>query len=394
LKVSAVLTGRMVHRGDDVSINTELVDVRHNRQIWGYHYDRKLSDILAVQEQISREISEKLRFPMTGAEKQRMARHSTEDNAAYQLYLQGRYEWNKRTLEGMQQAIDHFQQAIQKDPRYALAYAGLADAYALLADYNVLPAREVMPRVKSAASKALELDDSLAEAHTSLAYADFVHDWDWTAAEKEFRRAIDLNANYPTAHYWFGEYSMVRGRFDDALTEMNRAHDLEPFSLIINLALGYRFYYAGQYEQAIEQCQRTLAMDSSFIPAQLFLARAYEEKNMYPEAIAEFRKALEFSGDGTNELAALGHAYAVAHQQTEARKILKDLKERSQQTYVQPMWIAAIHLGLGEKDQAIDWLQKAYEDRSVWLVYLKVDPFFAPLRSDPRFVDLLRRVGL
>jgi serine/threonine protein kinase/tetratricopeptide (TPR) repeat protein len=393
LKVQAVLTGRLVHRGDEFAINAELIDVRNDRQIWGSQYTRKMADMLAIQEQISREISEKLQLRLSGQEKQRMTRRPTENTEAYQMYLQGRYYWNKRTLEGAQQSIDFFQQAIQKDPKYALAYAGQADSYALLADLNVLPAREVTPKVKLAAAKALELDDTLGEAHTSLAFAKF-HEWDWVGAEKEFKRAIELNASYPTAHAWYGEYLMVLGRFDEALTEMKRANELNPLSPAVNLALGYRFYYAHQYPQAIEQCQKTVAMDASFVGAHVFLGRAYTQTAAYPEAIGEFRKALELSDGDSSELAALGLAFAASHQVAEARKILDQLKERSQQTYVQPMWIAVIDIALGEKDQAFDWMQKAYDDRSAWLLYLKVDPLFDSVRSDPRFTDMVRKVGL
>jgi serine/threonine protein kinase/tetratricopeptide (TPR) repeat protein len=393
LKVRAVLTGRLVRRAGEFTVSAELVDVGGNRQVWGSQYTRKVDDILATQEEISREISEKLRLQMTGADKQRLNRRQTVDPAAYQLYLQGRYQWNKRTLEGLQQSIDYFQQAIQKDPQYALAFAGQADAYALLADFNVLPAREVLPKVKTAAEKALTLDDTLAEAHTSLAWAEF-HDLDWAGAEKEFKRAIELNAGYPTAHSWYGELLMTQGHSDRALAEMTRAYQLDALSPAFNLALGYRFYYARQYTDAIEQCQKVLAIDSNFLPAHVYLGRAYQQKPALAEAIAEFKKALEVSEGDTNELAALGQAYAVARQAGEARRILDQLKERSQQTYVQPMWIAVIHVGLGEKDQAFDWMQKAFEDRSAWLVYLKVDPLFDPVRGDARFADLLRRVGL
>ena len=393
LNVQAIITGRLVRQGENISINTELIDVRQNRQLWGYRNERKLSDILTVQEQIARELAEKLRLQLTGAQKQRMARRTTTDSEAYQLYLQGRYQWNKRTLEGMQQSIDYFQQAIAKDPNYALAHAGLADAFALLADYNVLPAREVMPRVKNAAAKALELDDSLGEAHTSLAYARFVHDWDFAAAEREFKRAVDLNSSYPTAHLWYGELLMVQGRFAESLTQLDRARELNPVSPVINLALASRSYYAGQLDQSIEQCQKTLASEPAFVSAHQYLARAYEQKGMQAEATAEFKKALELSEGGSNELAGLGRMHAAAHREAEARKILQDLKERSQQTYVQPMWIAAIHAALGEKDQAFDWLQKAYDDRSVWLVYLKIEPMFQNLRQDARFAALLRRMG-
>jgi tetratricopeptide (TPR) repeat protein len=370
-----------------------LIDVRNDRQIWGSQYTRKVADIMAIQEQISREISEKLQLRLSGEQKQRIARHATEDSEAYQMYLQGRYYWNKRTLEGVQQSIDFFQQAIQKDSRYALAFAGQADAYALLGDLNVLPAREVTPKVKEAASKALELDDTLSEAHTSLAFAKF-HEWDWAGAEKEFKRAIELNASYPTAHAWYGEYLMVLGRFDEALAEMNRANDLSPLSPAVNLALGYRYYYARQYPQAIEQCQKTLAMDGGFLAAHVYLGRGYLQKASYPEATAEFRKALQLSDGDSNDLAALGLSLAASQQPAEARKILDQLKERSQQTYVQPMWLAVIYIALGDKDQAFDWIQKAYDDRSEWLVYLKVDPLFDTVRQDPRFTDLLRRVGL
>jgi len=393
LKVQAVLTGRLTRHGDDFAISAELIDVRHDRQIWGSQYTRKVADLLAIQEQISREISERLQMRLGSEEKQRPTMRPTENTEAYQLYLQGRYFWNKRTLEGAQQSIDFFQQAILKDPRYALAYAGQADSYALLADLNVLPAREVLPKLKSAAAKALELDGALGEAHTSLAWARFLA-WDWAGAEKEFKRAIELNPGYATAHSGYGEYLMVLGRFDEALREMNRAAELNPLSPVVNLALGYRYYYARYYPQVIEQCQKTLAMDANFVAAHVFLGRAYERTGAYPEAIAELRKALELSDDDSNELAALGLAFAASHQEGAARKILDQLKERSRQTYVQPMWMAVIHIALGEKDQAFDWMQKAYDDRSAWLVYLKVDPLFDGVRQDARFTDLLRRIGL
>ncbi len=392
LKVRAVLTGRLVHHGNELSIDAELIDVRDNRQIWGNQYNPMVADMASVQEQISREISEKLRLQLSGAEMHHMmTARNTEDAEAYQMYLQGRYQWNKRTLDGLQQSLDYFQQAIQRDPRYALAYAGQADAYALLADSNVLPAREVLPKLKTAANKALELDDSLAEAHTSLAWAKF-HDWDWAGAEKEFQRAIALNSNYTTAHSWYGEYLMVLGRSSDALAEFNRAYELNPLATTTNLALGYRFYYARQYEPAIGQIQKTLAMDSNFVPAHEYLGRAYEQNGMIMAALTEFHKALDLSEGDTNELAALGQAYAVSHQPAEARKILDQLKERSQQTYVQPASLGVIYMALGDKDQAFDWLQKAYDDRSGWLLYLKVDPWADSVRNDARFTDLVRRV--
>jgi eukaryotic-like serine/threonine-protein kinase len=393
LNVGVVLAGRVAPRGDELDINAELIEVSSNRQVWGKRYTRRKPDLLAVQEEISRDVSEKLRVKVTGEDKQRLARRNTGNTEAYRLYLQGRYQWNKRTLDGIEQSIDDFQEAIRKDPRYALAYAGQADAYALLVDFNILPAKEVLPKVKAAAAKALELDESLAEAHTSLAWAQF-HDWDWAGAEKQFQRAIELDPNYATAHLWYGDYEIARGRFDDALAEMNRARQLDPMSPAINLALGYRLYYAHQFPQAMEQCQKTLAADPAFVHAHLCVGRSYEQQSAYREAILEFQRALELSEGNSNELAALGHAYALNHQQDEARKILVQLKERSRQTYVQPMWIAAIHIALGEKDQAHDWMEKAFSDRSAWLLYLKVDPALDSLRAEPWFSDLVRRVGL
>ena len=393
LNVGVVLTGRLAPRGDDLDINAELIEVKSNRQIWGQRYTRRKADLLIAQEEISSEVSEKLRVKVTGEDKQRLAKRTTVNTEAYQLYLQGRYQWNKRTLDGIEQSIDDFQEALRKDPRYALAYAGQADAYALLADFNILPAKEVLPKLKAAAAKALELDETLAEAHTSLAWAQF-HDWDWAGAEKEFRRAIELNPRYATAHLWYGEYLTARGQLDEAFVEMTRAQELEPMSPAINLALGYRLYYAHRFVQAIEQCNKTLSAEPGFVLAHMCLARAYEQQASYQAAIPEFRKALELSGGNSNELAALAHVYALNRREDEARKILAELKQRSRQTYVQPVWIAAIHLALGEKDQAHDWMQIAYDDRSAWLVYLKVDPIFDTLRTQMWFRDLIQRIGL
>jgi len=393
LKVRAVLTGRLVRHGEELAISAELVDVGRNRQLWGNQYTIKAADMQATEEQISRQISEKLRLTLNGSEMERMNRHTTEDAEAYQTYLQGRFQWNKRTLEGLQASIEYFQQAIQKDPQYALAYAGEADAYALLADFNVLPTREVMPKVRGAAAKAIELDDSLAEAHTSLAWAKF-HDWDWTGTENEFKRAIALNASYPTAHVWNADFLSAMGRFDEAEAELTRAVETSPLSPVINLAAASRLYYARQYAAAIEQCQKTLALEPTFVPAHVLLGRAQLLKGQFAEAAAELKKALELSEGDTNELAAVAYGFAVGGQPGEANKSLGELKERAQQTYVQPLALAVIQIGLGNRNEAFDWLAKAFDDRSAGLVYLKVDPVFDPVRSDARFNDLLQRIGL
>jgi TolB-like protein/Tfp pilus assembly protein PilF len=393
LKVRAVLTGRVVKHGEEYDISAELIEVRGDRQIWGRKYTARSAELLGTEEQISRQITEKLRIEMTGADIARVAKHTTEDSEAYQLYLQGRHQWNERTLEGLQQAIDLFGQAIQKDPRYALAYAGQADAYALLADFNVLPAREVLPKLRAAAAKAIELDDRLAEAHTSLGWLKF-HEWDWNGAETEFKRATELNPSYPTAHVWYGEFLSALGRFDQAATEMNRALETSPMLPVVNLAVAERAYYARQFPQAVELSQKTLALDQAFVPAHSMLARAYARQGATAQALAEFQKALDLSGGDTNELAAQGYEFAAAHQETEAKKILDELKQRSQQTYVQPLWIATVQVGLDQKDQALDSLQVAFDDRSAGLVFLKVDPVFDPLRGDSRFGALLKRMGM
>jgi serine/threonine protein kinase/tetratricopeptide (TPR) repeat protein len=393
LKVRAVLMGRLVRHGDDFAISAELVDVDHNRQLWGSQYTVKAANLLATQEAISRQISEKLRLQLSGADIERINRHTTMDSEAYQSYLQGRFQWNKRTLEGLQASIDYFQEAVRKDPKYALAFAGEADAYASLAEFNVLPTREVMPKVRSAASKALALDNGLAEAHTSLAWARF-HDWDWAGAETEFKRAIALDPSYPTARVWYGDFLSAMGRFDEARAELDSAAETNPSSPVLGLALASRLYYARQYAAAIEQCQKTLAMESTFTPAHLLLGQANLAKGQFPEALAELKKALELSEGDTNELAALAYGHTVAHEAAEARKILQELKERSQQTYVQPLSLAMIHIGLGERDEAFTWLSKAFDDRSAGLVYLKVDPVFDSISSDARFAALVRRIGL
>ena len=394
LKVEAVLMGRVTHRGEQLSVNTELVETRSNRQIWGEQYNRRLTDVMAIQEQISQEISDKLRVRLTGEDKKRLSKHFTENSEAYGLYLKGRYEWNKQTLDGMQTGIEFFQEAIKKDSRYALAYAGLADSYALLADYNVLPAKEVMPRAKTAAMKALEIDDAIPEAHASLGWAKLTLDWDWPGAEKEFKRSLELNPNYATAHEWYAEYLITAGRGDEARASMKRAQDLEPASLPISVSLASTLYYTRQYDQAIEQCHRAILMDPQFKAGHVFLGRALEQKGSYAEAIAELKQALQLSEGDSNELAALGQAHAQSGNRAEAQKILEELMQRSARTYVQPMWIAAIYAALGNKEEAVHWLRQAVGDRSVWLIYLKVEPLFDSLRADPRFAGLVRQAGL
>ena len=395
LRVRAVLTGRVLQRGDTLIVQTELVDAEKGSQLWGAQYNRPVADVLAVQEDISREISQNLRLRLTGEEKQRLTKHSTENAEAYQLYLKGRYYWNKRTPQGFKKAREQFEQAIEKDPGYALAYTGLADCYNVLDWYGLLAPKECYPKAQAAATKALALDDTLAEAHASLGFLKALYEWDWSGSEREFKRAIELNPNYSTAHLYYNNFFSGQGRLDEALVEHRRALESDPLSLVINAALGNTLYFRRQYDQAIEQFRRTLEMDPNFPLAHLGLGMAYEQKGMYAAAIAGLQKATElFEGEPIG-LAALGHAYAVSGKKEEARKILEELDQLRKRRYVSAYYFAAIYAGLGEKDQAWAWLEKAYEERASWLnVRFKVDPRFDSLHSDPRYQDLLRRMKI
>ncbi len=369
LGVSAVLLGRIIQRGDNLTISAELVDVRYNKLLWGEQYDRKMSE----------------------------AKHYTESNEAYQLYLKGRFYWNKRTQEGMQKSLEYFQQAIERDPSFALAYSGLADAYDLLgasdAMGDMLP-NEAMPKAKAAALKALEIDDTLAEPHVSLARVKYYYDRDWAVAEREYKRAIELNPNYPTAPHWYAVYLMSAGRFDEALTQIRRAQELDPLSLPINMTLGWVLLNARQYDQSAEQLRKTLEMDPNFILAHHRLGLVYEQQGKYDEAIAEFRQVLNLSAGKPPGIAALARAYALSGKPAEAQKALAELEEISKRRYVSPAAVALIYAALGDKDQAFAWLQKADKERDAILARLKVDPRFDSLRSDPRFADLERRIGI
>ena len=394
LGVRAVLTGRLMQRGDRLTIGVELIDARDNKQLWGEQYERPLSDLLSVQHEVAKEITSNLRLKLSGAEQERVTKHYTENPEAYQLYLKGRFYWNKRTGEAIQKAIDYFSQAIEKDPAYALAYAGLADSYVVSA--NPLPPREAMPKAKAAAMRALELDETLAEAHTSLARVLAIYDWDWPGAEKEFKRAIELNPRYAIAHQWYGDYFEVTGRHNESIAEERRAVELDPLSLTISFELGTAFYYARNYDQAIEQFQKTLELDPNFPAVYAFLPAAYEQKGMYDEAIAGFQKGITPRGRSgwPMTVPGLGHVYAVSGKKGDARTVLNELKQLSGQEYVPAYGIALIYAGLGEKDQAFAWLEKAYEEHSFKMAWLKVEPRWDSLRSDPRFADLVHRLGL
>ncbi len=396
LNVGAVLTGKVIHRGDTLIIGTELVDVTYGWQLWCARYNRSLSQIFAVQEEVASEIAEKLRLHLTGEEKKRLRRRYTENVEAYQAYLRGRHYWNKRTVEAIKKGIEYFTEAVEKDPAYALAYAGLADSYALLgiAEYGALPPRDAMPKAKAAAIKALAIDKTLTEAQTQVAHVTAFYEWDWPAADLEFKRAVELNPDYPFAHHWYALYLAAMERPMEAIAEERRAQELDPLSLIINKNVGTMYYYARQYDQAIGQYKSVLELDPNFARTHFFLGMAYEQKGMLEEAIAEFQKAVSLSGESSVIVAALARANALAGKRHEAEGIVDLLKDRSVRQYVPSFSIATIFAGLGEKDQAFVWLRKAFEERSSWLLSLKVEPMFDSFRSDPRFQDLLRSIGL
>jgi TolB-like protein/Tfp pilus assembly protein PilF len=392
LGVEAVLTGKVLQRGNTLVVQADLVNVSDGSELWGQQY--KLSDALAVQEEIAKEISANLRLKLSGEQQSRVTKHYTENPEAYQLYLKGRFYWNKRTGEALKKAIEYFNQAIEKDPTYALAYAGLADAYGLSPFYSTDAPQEAFPKAKAVAKKALELDETLAEAHTSLAPVLSIYDWNFPESNREFQRAIELNPNYATAHHWYGGINLAAlGRFDEAIAEMKRAQELDPLSSIINADLGETYFEARQYDRSIEQLRKTVEMDQSFYYAHYHLGMAYEMKGSFSEAIAEYYKARQLNDD-PRVLAFLGHAFAVSGKRDDALKTLDQLKEISRQRYVQAYNFAIVYAGLGEKDKAFQWLERSYQEHAPRMMRLKVDPFLDNLRSDPRFDDLVRRIGL
>jgi serine/threonine protein kinase/tetratricopeptide (TPR) repeat protein len=396
LGVRSVFKGRVTQVGDNLAISAELIDVRDNSHIWGQQYSRKASDIFALQGDIAKEITTALRTRLTGEDEKRMAKSYTANPEAYQDYLKGRYWWNKRKEDGFNKGREYFQQAIEKDPTYALAYSGLADSYSLLAEYGYVAPRESYPRAKEAALKALEIDDTLAEGHASLAWVKTFYDWDRSGGEKEFQRAIELNPAYATAHFWHSLALVSMGRSEEAIAEQKRALQLDPLSLIINRVLGVDFYHARHYDQVIEQEQLTLDMDPNFAFVHMQLCLAYFQKSMYKEGIAECEKELVVSPRHPYALSGLGYAYAVAGRRAEAQKMLDQLNAISEQKYVPAISRVGVYVGLGDKEKAFEWLAKAYEDRSIGSSFavIKADPIYDPLRSDPRFADLLRRMNL
>jgi len=394
LGVRAVLTGRLMHRGDTMLISAELIDIRDNKQLWGDQYERKLADMLSVQREIAREITNNLRPTLSGVDQSRMDKQYTANAEAFQLYLKGRFYWNKRTAPDLQRAVPFFQQAIDKDPNYALAYSGLADTYAVIVAYTNQPAREVMPKAKEAALKALALDDKLAEAHASLGQITSYYDYDFVTAEREYRRAIELNPNYATAHQWLAEHLAAMRRNDEALAEIRRALELDPMSVIMNRIYGDILVDGRRFDEAIQQYQKTLELEPNFPTAHYFLARAYEAKGMHDEAVQEYTVSAQL-GTVMAELMAKGsEVYKKSGWNAYVQYNLEQLVEKAPSRRLPAFVAATFYAKANRKDEAIMWLEKGYEERDFRMTLLGVTFEFDGLRSDPRFRELVRRMGL
>ncbi|MEK6320674.1 MAG: protein kinase [Acidobacteriota bacterium] len=394
LGVRGVLIGRLLRRADSLVVKLELVDASDGSHLWGEQYTREMSDLLTLEHDISTKISEQLRLKLTSAQKSNLTKRSTENSEAYQVYLKGRYHWNKRTEEGITKSIEYFEQAIAFDSKFALAYAGLADSYNLLASYSTKPLATPFLRAKATALKALSLDAKLAEAHAALAAVKLWREFDWKAAEQGFRKAIELNPSYSTAHLWLALYLAAMERMDEALAEIRLGYELDPLSRVINLNLARILHFARQYDQAIAQCRKTIEMYPDYLIAYRRLGISYGVKGLFQEAEAAFRKALAISETDTETMSAMGYAYAVAGRTDDARSILDRLNGLAKEIYVSPYSLARVHIGLIELDEAFECLDRAYQERHGILTYLMVEPLFDGIRSDPRFMDLLRRMDV
>jgi eukaryotic-like serine/threonine-protein kinase len=394
LNVRAVLTGRMMQSGGSLRIGTELVDVATGSRLWGAQYDRKPGDIFAIQDDISNEISENLRLKLTHAEKKRLVKRQTCDADAYALYLKGRHHWNKWTEEGFYKAIEQFQCAVEKDPSYALAYAGLADSYVLLGWNAYLPPKDAFPMAKSAALEATRLEPDLGEARTALAATLWLYDWNWPEARAEFERSLALNPTYPTANHWYAEFLMTMGRHEEALAKMRSSQELDPLSLIISVAIGWTLYMNRRYDEAIEQIRRTFELDPNYPVAYWVLGLVLRRMGRYDQAIVEGEKGVRFSGGSPLMRASLAQTLGAAGRRADAARILDELNGESKQKYIAPYFLAGIYAGLGDNESALGCLEKCFDEHSHWLIYLHTDPGMDTLRSHWRFIDLVRRVGL
>ncbi len=394
LGVHALLSGAISQVGDDLLVSVELIDVRDDSHIWGERYSRKVSEVVALPQQISRDVSQRLRARADNLDHAQLTRNYSPDSEAYRLYLQGRYNWNKRTVQGLQNGIEYFGKAIQRDQDYALAYAGLADCYLLLNVYNVAPADDSFPKAEAASRKALSINEGLAEAHTALGFVTYRYHWKWAEAEEHFKKAIALNPNYATAHQWYASYLAASGRLNEAVAEAKTAHDLEPFSLTIYSDYIRGLYYAGRLDEARKESLKLMETDPSFARSHYELGLVLEEAGKYDEAINEFKLGLKALPDNVAALTALGHAQARAGKRADAEKAIARLQELSKRQYVSPFQTAVIYAGLDERKLALDWLEKSHDERFNWLPFISVDPVFKNLRAEPRFVELEKSLGL
>lgn len=394
LGVDYVIEGSVRRSLDRVRITAQLIRARDQTNLLAETYERSAADILSIQTEFSERVAQSFAIDLLSGGRLPHAYPPTVNLDAYEAYLKGRFWFNKRTEEGFLKAINHFQEAIELDPGYAVAYAGLAEIYDVVGLYGMLPPMEAYEKAKAAAKTASILDNRIAEAHAALGFAKLRYDWDWKGAESEHRRAIELNSNYVTAHLWYGLYLAAMGRFDEALAETKQARQLDPVALVTNTHLGWILYLSRRYSQAVEQLTKTLEIEPNFPLARFFLGFAYGQQGRYADAIAEFEKASEFTGGHPGALAGLAHAHALIGNRSEAQAFLIKLKDTAKQRYVSPYFIALVHVGFGEIDKAFRWLDTAYEHRSDWLVHLKIEPALDPLRSDARFANLERRVGL
>jgi DNA-binding winged helix-turn-helix (wHTH) protein/Tfp pilus assembly protein PilF len=396
LGVDMVLEGSIQRAGDRIRVTVQLVSVDAGAPVWGERFDERLPDLFAVQDSISLRLAAALVSTLTAEERVRMERRDTDDHAAHDAYLRGRYHWNTRTEEGLKKAVGHFEQAIARDPRYALAHAGLADCYTLLgsAGYGVMRPRDALARARAAAEKALEIDPELAEPHTSLALVKFRLDWDWGEAETQFRRAIQLNPGSASAHHFYGLYVSAMGRATEAMASLRLAQELDPLSLIIGAALGRAFHFAGEYDRAREQYLKTLEMDPDFAEAHMNLGLVHAQRSLFAEAARELERAMAIAGRRPLMQSILGYIYGLSGDRDRARRTLDELEGLAAQGRIPTLFLVYPHIGLGEVERAFALLEKAYEERSGLLVFLKVEPIFDPLRADARFEGLLRRMGL
>jgi serine/threonine protein kinase/tetratricopeptide (TPR) repeat protein len=394
LGVHALLSGNVSQVGDDLTVSVELIDVRDDSHIWGERYGRKVSEVVALPQQITRDVSQRLRSRADNMDHAQMTRNFSPDSEAYRLYLQGRYNWNKRTVDGLRSGIDYFGKAILRDQDYALAYAGLADCYLLLNVYNVTSAADSFPKAEAASRKALSINESLAEAHTSLGFFTYRYNLKWAEAEEHFKKAIALNPNYATAHQWYASYLAASGRLNEAVVEAKTAHELEPFSLTIYSDYIRSLYYAGRLDEARRESLKLREMDPGFVRAHYELGLVLEEEGKLEEAINEFKLGLKHSPDNVTALTALGHAQARAGKRAEAEKVIARLQELSKRQYVSPFQTAVVYAGMDERKLALDWLEKSREERFNRLPSIKVDPVLKNLRSEERFVELSKSLGL